>query len=84
MADKKEFPNFFQQVKNLSQLSGEVVKDVVTGQEIFVSEEIKQSRLEECYSCSHYEKESKRCRACGCFLDYKTSVKSATCPIMKW
>jgi len=82
--DKKEFPNFFEQVKNLSKLAGDVARDVATGEEVFVSEEIKQSRLELCYSCSHYEEDSKRCRACGCFLDYKTSVKSATCPIMKW
>jgi hypothetical protein len=48
-----------------------------------VSLEIKQSRLAECGSCEHFLA-TRQCSKCGCFMDLKTQLPHATCPVGKW
>lgn len=81
MNDKK-LPSFFEQVKNLSNLTSTVVTDMMEGKEVFVSEDIQKQRMEICNSCSHNI--GGRCELCGCFLEGKTKISSSQCPIMKW
>jgi Family of unknown function (DUF6171) len=80
--EPKEFPTFFDQIKNLSNLAKDVVVDMATGQDVFVSDEIRTQRLEICSQCDYLD--GGRCRACGCFVETKTKVSSAHCPVMKW
>lgn len=47
-------------------------------------EEVKQKRLELCKGCEHFIKLTHQCTKCGCFMDQKTKLRSATCPIGKW
>ena len=83
MEQKKEpFPTFFDQIKNLSQSAKDIVYDAVTGNQIVVSEEVKQNRMDICNSCE--KNDGGKCRACGCFLEVKTKFASSYCPIMKW
>ena len=80
--DEKEFPTFFEQVKNVSGLAKDVAKDMIAGKEIFVSEEIRNQRLDLCMNCQYLD--GPRCRACGCFVEQKTKLASSHCPVMKW
>lgn len=42
------------------------------------------SRLEVCNGCSSYIANQKRCSECGCFMEAKTWIKGATCPLGYW
>lgn len=81
MNDKK-LPSFFEQVKNLSNLTSTVITDMVDGKEVIVSEDIQKQRMEICNNCSHNI--GGRCALCGCFLEAKTKISSSQCPVMKW
>ena len=45
---------------------------------------ISEERLAICHKCEHFEKDGARCKKCGCFMDYKTLMHHAECPIGKW
>lgn len=45
---------------------------------------VSEERLEICRACENFNKESSRCSSCGCFMDYKTLLHSAECPLKKW
>lgn len=49
-----------------------------------VDEEVRNSRLSICTNCEHLFKPTNSCKKCGCFMNAKTWLKSATCPINKW
>lgn len=48
------------------------------------TEEISKSRLDICKSCQHFIKLSHQCKKCGCFMNLKSKLSDATCPIGKW
>jgi hypothetical protein len=62
----------------------DAAKDAVTGNLERVTSEVKQSRLDVCKTCDHFKKISRQCELCGCFLDLKTELTRAECPIKKW
>lgn len=41
-------------------------------------------RLKECEACQHFRKLTRQCDLCGCWLDLKTKLLEASCPIEKW
>jgi hypothetical protein len=41
-------------------------------------------RMELCSGCKMFEKESTRCKLCGCFMNLKIRLVSSTCPVGKW
>lgn len=43
-----------------------------------------EERLDICRKCEHFNADSSQCNRCGCFMDYKTLLPFATCPIGKW
>lgn len=45
---------------------------------------ISQKRLEICRPCEHFRERGSKCEKCGCFMEYKTLIMSAECPIGKW
>lgn len=47
-------------------------------------EELQAARMEVCKQCPSLSKAGNRCRHCGCFMDLKTTLKRAKCPIGKW
>lgn len=49
----------------------------------YVAPEVKGRRLKICSTCPQ-KTTLNRCRACGCFLGLKTSLKTEKCPIGKW
>lgn len=49
-----------------------------------VSDDIQKQRMDICKNCEFLFKLSKQCRKCGCFMDLKTQLPHAECPIGKW
>lgn len=47
-------------------------------------EELQAARMEICKQCPFLSKAGNRCKQCGCFMDLKTTLKRAKCPIGKW
>lgn len=41
-------------------------------------------RLAICKECEYFIPKTSKCDKCGCFMEYKTLIKSSTCPINKW
>ena len=41
-------------------------------------------RLAICNECPFFNKISKQCRKCGCFMKLKSTLKQASCPVGKW
>ena len=65
------------------------VLDVLPGT-TFVSEADQEKRLNICEGCEMMNKETRKCKGCGCFIDEKTRVLSLPfmdnekCPKNKW
>jgi len=65
-------------VKNLTKAS----RDIFMRK--FVSEDIKQIRMDICMMCPSWEHTNNRCTECGCQMRIKASLKSSECPLKKW
>tara|TARA_R110002096_G_scaffold23469_5_gene74657 strand:- start:5599 stop:6000 length:402 start_codon:yes stop_codon:yes gene_type:complete len=63
---------------------------------ILTSTTLASDRIKECEKCPHFRKRTRTCgtplvgnkvgskRTCGCFMDVKTKLKFAKCPLNKW
>ena len=49
-----------------------------------LSEEVANKRLDICLGCDRLIKLTNQCKECGCFMNLKTKLPNATCPIGKW
>jgi hypothetical protein len=49
-----------------------------------VPDSVRSQRIEICQSCNFLFKPTKNCTKCGCFMEVKTWLPSASCPINKW
>lgn len=49
-----------------------------------LTKEARDERLNTCIQCEHFIEKSKRCSECGCFMEAKTWITGATCPVGKW
>jgi hypothetical protein len=58
-------------------------KAVVQG-EPPVTQEVVDERLAICLGCERFIEDQKRCRDCGCFVKFKTRLRSQHCPRDKW
>lgn len=45
---------------------------------------ISKKRLEVCSTCDEYDQEWKKCHKCGCFMEFKSLLPNAECPLNKW
>ena len=46
--------------------------------------ELAAERMKVCKGCVQFTKISHQCKLCGCFLDLKTKLLEASCPIDNW
>jgi len=76
----QQMPSLFTQAANLAKSA---TKHALSGG-MNVSPEEKQARLDICYGCDRFVKETVRCSACGCHLNTKTEWKTSSCPIGRW
>lgn len=58
--------------------------DVVNPSAGRVSEEEANRRYSICEACPRLVKLTKQCKECGCFMNLKTKLEAAVCPIGKW
>lgn len=49
-----------------------------------LTEEKAKKRLDLCLSCDRLIKATTQCKECGCFMNAKTKLPHAFCPIGKW
>lgn len=63
---------------------GDIAKDVLTGKLVLSEAELAAERLKVCTECPSFQRLSRQCALCHCFLDLKTKILSASCPINKW
>ena len=47
-------------------------------------EEVREKRLEICHACPELINITKQCKQCGCFMELKTKLENAFCPLRKW
>lgn len=50
----------------------------------YVTKEEAEARLEICRACPRFVKNTQQCKECGCFMNLKTKLKLAECPLHKW
>lgn len=72
---KKPLPNLNKPVRPWDMLNPNIGR---------VTEEVKSERLSICEGCEFFLKISRNCVKCGCFMDAKTGLPHAFCPIGKW
>lgn len=48
------------------------------------NENLGKERLAICNTCPELIKLTMQCKKCGCFMNLKTKLEAATCPIGKW
>ena len=82
--DEQQYPSITQQGRNLVKLMQDVGANAMHGQEMFVEPFEKKRRYDICQGCEHFDRMRKRCRECWCFLQHKTGLSAAECPIGKW
>ncbi len=82
--DPKEYPDFWEQMKNFKEFAKSVGQDVVEGNEVLVSEQKKMKREQTCQDCSQFNRDSKRCYLCGCYMEVKWKFKASECPMSLW
>lgn len=49
-----------------------------------VATDIAQQRFAICKECPELIKMTSQCKKCGCFMEAKTKLPQASCPIGKW
>ena len=79
-----DYPSLPEQGKNLAKFAFEVVKNAMQSEALFVSDEVKESRLTICRTCEYYDETQVRCKHCGCMLEHKAKFALDSCPIDKW
>jgi hypothetical protein len=75
MKEKKQIPKLVKPAKPWDLLNPKIGR---------VSDEIKAERLSFCEGCEFFLGLSRNCRHCGCFMDLKTALPHASCPVGKW
>jgi len=82
--NKNQYPDFWEQMKGFQAFAKSVGQSASEGTGILVSKEKIQEREKICMECSKFNKESKRCYLCGCYMEVKWKFKSSECPIKMW
>ena len=82
--DREKYPDFWEQMKHFREFAKSVGQDITEGDAIFVSEEKLKNRESICNDCSQFNRESKRCYLCGCYMEVKWKFKASSCPISMW
>lgn len=52
--------------------------------ENYTDDETAENRMETCLNCEFLIKLTKTCKKCGCFMQAKTKLADAYCPVGKW
>jgi len=75
-------PSMFDQAKNFMLTAANVMAGAASSGKITASSDVVEKRLAACHACPHLSRN--RCTVCGCYLNIKTGLKAADCPLKKW
>lgn len=50
----------------------------------YATKEVQEERFAICQGCEEFISETSRCKQCGCFMNLKTTLLGASCPLQKW
>ena len=64
------------------QKNGVTVFDSIKAEKLLPEQSEK--RYAVCLECPELIKLTKQCKKCGCFMQFKATLKDAKCPIGKW
>jgi len=81
---EQEFPSLPEQGKNILGSAARVAGHFARTGKIGVPEEILNYRMDICKACEKYNEEKQKCRKCGCYLPFKTTIAADRCPLDKW
>jgi len=86
MSKEKQYPSVFEQGKNLSKFTWDVINYITNNQEkvLFVSDEVYRERITICKGCDKYDEFENKCVECGCYLPGKARIILDSCPLKKW
>ena len=62
----------------------DIVADLLAGKVVLSEKELSDERMKVCHECPAYRKLTVQCSLCNCFLELKTKILRASCPIEKW
>ncbi len=62
----------------------EKTQEALHAMPILVTDEEAEARMAICLECPALRKSNHQCRECGCLMNAKTKLVSATCPLGKW
>lgn len=79
-----DMPTFTDMAKSLGKTLFKTGLNIISGRSVMASEQIQQDRLDTCMNCDAFDHTSYTCTKCGCKLQYKSALKSTTCPLGKW
>jgi hypothetical protein len=82
------FPSFRQMAKTATAAAVKTAELLAQGKPIYVEDIEFQRRVEICNGCDLLDKDSMRCRKCGCRMDAEITGKArlvvGECPLGKW
>jgi hypothetical protein len=61
-----------------------LARDVLAGKLQLSEKELSDERMKVCVECPSFRKLTRQCALCGCFLELKTKILQAECPIGRW
>lgn len=82
--DEPELPAIGAMVKGLAGTAGDVAKGILRGEGAFVTGALYEERMTICKGCEFFRQSDQRCSQCGCYMQNKTKLKKAYCPVHKW
>jgi hypothetical protein len=77
-------PSIGQMARNLGKSVANNAISVVKGNDLRLTPDEANRRLNICKGCQFFDSLSQRCSRCGCFLSVKTYLKAESCPVGKW
>ena len=56
----------------------------ILNSENYIDQKTTEQRMDICKACPELIQLTKQCKKCGCFMEMKTKLEYAKCPIGKW
>jgi hypothetical protein len=71
-------------MKSFSEFAKKVGQEKIKGEGLLLTDDEYDERMSICGECSQFNKDSKRCYMCGCFMQHKAKFRASECPLSKW
>ena len=77
-------PSIKDQLSDLLETAKETLKKITVGQNPLATSDEVRERLQHCNGCEHFNRETKKCEKCACFMPAKVHMAVVKCPAGKW